>query len=106
MPLKTTLAAAREARPTPTSESGMPTTLWKWIVLKGKYRPCPNRNASIARRSSHTRRSKLVNFSKPFGAGRSYPEQRPGNCKIRAWQPDKEDASVRRTGQRSPQLAD
>jgi hypothetical protein len=60
----------------------MPTTLWKWIVENGKYMPCPKRNASMATRSSHTRRSKLKDFSNLFGTGRSYPEPRRGGCKI------------------------
>jgi hypothetical protein len=61
----------------------MPRTLWKWIVLKGKYIPCPNRNASIARRSSHTRRSKPKDLSNLLSTGRSYPDRGLRNCKIR-----------------------
>ena len=70
------LAAAKEPSPTPIRESGMPTTLWKCMVLKGKYSPCPNRDASIAKRSSHTRRSKPPNTLMAFSDTRqSYPQR-------------------------------
>jgi hypothetical protein len=29
------MLAARAPSPTPTREGGMPTTLWKWMVLNG-----------------------------------------------------------------------
>src|SRR5215210_6695233 len=103
---ETTLAAAREASPTPTSESGMPTTLWKWIVENGKYMPCPNRNASMASRSSHTRRSNPKDVPSFMSTGRSYPVPWRGSCKIHTWLPEKEDARARRTGRRTPEHAD
>src|SRR5215210_4023333 len=53
---------ARYPEKPPTSERGIPSTLWKWIELKGKYRPCPNRKASIAKSKSHTLRSNLENI--------------------------------------------
>jgi hypothetical protein len=55
----------------------MPRTLWKWIAENGKYNPCPNRNASIPRSSSHTRRSNPPNTLVTLQSTRQSYRERP-----------------------------